>query len=234
MIPYIYKPILAQIGPFTIYTWGTIAALGFLLAYILLIKKSKLPRKHLDNIFFISLLTSIIGSRLLHLIEFPPKTLFDIIKIWKGGLSFYGGLVLAVLFSYIYIKKYKLNFKRYANAFTLPVVLGLTIGRIGCLVGDGGHLGKITASVLGTLVNGILYHYTALYSITALTLIFIILTKIKQKFIFFLILYGPARFIVDIFRADPAYLSLTLAQYFSIIIFIIGLILLKLNADKDL
>ena len=189
MIPYIYKPILAQIGPITIYTWGTIAALAFFAAYIYLIKKSKLNKQHVENLFFIILISSIIGSRILYLIEFPPKTFFEAITIWKGGLSLYGGLFLAILSFYIYIKKFKLNFINYANTFTPPLVLGLIIGRIACLVGDGGHLGKITTSFLGTQVLGLTYHYTALYSIIALTLIFIALTKIKRKFTYFLILY---------------------------------------------
>ena len=227
MIPYIYKPILAQIGPVTIYTWGAIAALAFLAAYIFLIKTSKISKKHLENIFFIILVSSIPGSRLLYLIEFPPKTLFEIIKIWEGGLSLYGGVVLAIIASLIYIKYRKLKFMEYADAFTLPLVLGLIIGRIGCLVGDGGHLGKATGFFLGTLVDGVSYHYTALYSIIALIIIFIILSKLKQRFICFLVLYPIARFLIDFARADPVYLGLTLAQYLSIVTFIMGLVLLK-------
>lgn len=225
MIPYIYKPLLFQIGPINIYTWGLIVAFAFLAAYIYLIKKSKLNRPHLENLFFIILISSIIGSRILYLIEFPPKTFFEAITIWKGGLSLYGGLILAILSFYIYIKKFKLNFLTYANNFTLPLVLGLLIGRIACLVGDGGHLGKATNFFLATNVLGTTYHYTALYSIIALTIIFLILTKIKRKFTYFLIIYPIARFLIDLTRADPTYLGLTLAQYSSIGIFIIGLIL---------
>ncbi len=225
MIPYIYHPILFQIGPIKIFTWGFIAALAFLAAYILLIKTSKLNKKHLENIFFIILISSIIGSRILYLIEYPPKTFFDIIKIWEGGLSLYGGLILTVISSIIYTKINKLKFIKYANSFTLPIILGLIIGRIACLVGDGGHLGKTTTFFLGTLVNNQILHYTALYSIIALSVIFLILLKTKQKFSLFLVLYGLARFFIDFTRADPTYFSLTIAQYSSIVIFIIGLIL---------
>ena len=234
MIPYIYKPILAQIGPITIHTWGAIAALAFLAAYILLIKKSKLNKTHLENLFFIILISSIIGSRILYLIEFPPKTIFEAITIWKGGLSLYGGLFLAILSFYIYIKKFNLNFIKYANTFTPPLVLGLLIGRIACLVGDGGHLGKVTNFFLGTNVLGTTYHCTALYSIIVLAIIFLTLTKIKRKFIYFLILYPTARFLIDLTRADPTYLNLTLAQYSCIATFIIGLILLFKHENKSL
>lgn len=226
-IPYIYHPVLFQIGPITIYTWGLIATLAFLASYFLLIKTSKLQRYYTENIFFIILLSSIIGSRILYLIEYPPKELFDIIKVWEGGLSLFGGIILAIIASLIYVRKHKLNFMQYANSFTLPLTLGLIIGRIGCLIGDGGHLGKITALPIGALVLGQLYHYIALYEIIIFSFIFIILLKVKRKFSFFLILYGISRFMLDFLRIDTTYFGLTFAQYLAIVTFILGLVLLK-------
>ena len=230
---YYYYPVLFDLGLVKIYTWGLIVAIGVYLAYYFL-KKSGCD-EHCERLFFLSLVLGFLGSRILyitgHLNEF--SSILDLIAVWSGGLDWSGGFFLALIGFYVYTKYYKLSFLKYADKFTLPLVLGFMISRIGCVFGDGGHLGRETEFVLGAMVNGIRRHYTAVYSVFGLGVLFLILYKLSKNksfegylFSMYLILYGVGRFFSDFLRADPTYFGFTFAQYIAILSFGIGLIIL--------
>ena len=236
MIPYYYEPILLRIGFLIIYTWGFIVAIGVLLSYYLLKKLN--GDKHSENLFILSIISGFIGSRILYIIGHSNElvSFYDYFKVWNGGLDWSGGFVLAVISFIFYVKYYKLNFWRYADLFVLPLVLGFMIGRIGCVFGDGGHLGKETSFFLGAMVDGVLRHYTAVYSVFGLGLLFIFLYYLSKKkrfdgylFSIYLIVYGISRFFSDFLRDDPVYYGLTLAQYFSVLTFLFGLVVLYIR-----
>lgn len=238
MIPYIYKPILFSLGFVNIYTWGLIVFLSFLISHILLTKLTF--NKKIHNLTLYIILGAIIGARILNYVLYHSSyaSIIDIFKIWNGGLEISGGFIGAFIFGFIYIKLNKLNFWKTADLITIPTVLGISLGRVACIFGDGGHLGKQTNFFLGTLVNNQLFHSTAVYELITMFILFILLLILRAKkpskgslFSFALIYYGVTRFLMDFLRADPTYFGLTFAQYFCIIMFIIGLTILfrKLN-----
>lgn len=54
------------------------------------------------------------------------------------GLTFYGGLIVAVIAFYFYAKKYKIDFRHLCDAAAPGLILAYGIGRLGCQVaGDG-------------------------------------------------------------------------------------------------
>lgn len=242
MIPYIYKPVLFNIGPINIYTWGFIVFLSFLISYFLLTKLTKSKKIH--NLAFYIILGAFIGARLLNYILFYDSysSFIEIFKIWQGGLEISGGFIGAFIFGFTYIKLTKLRFWKTADILIIPIVLGIALGRIACIIGDGGHLGKPTKFFLGTLVNNQVLHYTAVYSFIAMFILFLILLYLRNKkffkthkgslFLFAVIYYGVTRFLIDFTRADPTYYGLTFAQYACIILFIIGVLFLILNILK--
>ncbi len=229
MLKHIYHPILFSIGPLKIYTWGLIVFLSFLISYFLLTKFTK--NKKIHNLAIYIILGAFIGARLLNFILYYNEysSFLEILKIWQGGLEISGGFIGAFIFGFSYIKLNKLKFWKTADILTIPIVLGIALGRIACIVGDGGHLGKQTTFFLGTLVNNQILHYTAVYSFIAMSILFFILLYLRTKklfrgflFLFTLIYYGITRFIIDLTRVDPTYYGLTFAQYSCIILFIIG------------
>lgn len=243
MLKHIYYPLLFQIGPIKIFTWGFIVAIGILLAILLATKYAKkkdINPDQIQNLIILMVIGGILGSRLIHILQFPEIPLTDFFKIWDGGLSLFGGLLGGTLVFYIYAKHKKLNFLKTLDILAIPMVLGLLIGRIACFFGDGGHIGKLTTVSWGVLVNGEIRHWTVLYSFIILIPILIILLKLKTKHRYdgfllasTMILYGIGRFILDFFRADPTYLGLTIAQFGTILIFILGVYLIYKNAIKD-
>lgn len=240
MIPYVYHPILFNLGPIKIYTWGLIVFISFLISYFLLTKLTK--NKKIHNLAFYIILGAFIGARILNFILFYSSynSFLEIFKIWQGGLEISGGFIGAFIFGFIYIKLNKLKFWKTADIIIIPTVLGIALGRIACIFGDGGHLGKQTTFFLGTLVNNQILHYTAVYSFIAMFILFLILLYLRTKklfrgflFLFTLIYYGITRFLIDFTRADPTYYGLTFVQYTCIGLFIIGIIILITKKFKN-
>jgi phosphatidylglycerol---prolipoprotein diacylglyceryl transferase len=138
-------PRLLQIGPFTIYGYGLMLAVGFLVGSYLVTHEMK--RKGLDpnlgnTITLIALVAGVIGSKLLFLIENWEYFLDDPagMAFSPTGLTFYGGFVLAAVSIYIYLRKRRIRFLFAADAIAPGLLLAYGIARIGChLAGDGDY-----------------------------------------------------------------------------------------------
>ena len=131
-------PILIKFGELTFYTYGVMLALGFLLAVALALKEARrtgiAPELILDLSFYL-LLAALLGSRLFYVLgnlEEFRENLLDMIKFWRGGLVFYGGLICAFLVGTWYARKHRLDFHRMADLFAPSIAIGQTLGRLGC------------------------------------------------------------------------------------------------------
>ena len=232
-----------DIGAITIQSYGLMVALAFLAGLFLAVKeakKRKLDEEIIYDLAFYILIGGIVGARIANVIQewgYYSGNLAGIFKIWQGGLNFNGGFILASLLAYIYLKRKRLNFWLYMDTFAPSIAIGHAIGRIGCILGDGGHVGKLTNMPWGFLVNGEARHVTAWYELFFLIALFILLTAIKDKkkikgktgslFLIYLSAYSVGRSVIDIFRADPTYLGLTSMQWTAIPFFFISVYLLN-------
>jgi phosphatidylglycerol---prolipoprotein diacylglyceryl transferase len=139
------SPRLFHIGPFTIYGYGLMLATGFIVAsYVLAneFKRRKLDPNIANNITIIALVSGVVGSKILYLLENLNEFLADPFGMAfnPGGLTFYGGFLLATLCIYVYGKKKQLGFFLLADATAPALMLGYGIARIGChLAGDGDY-----------------------------------------------------------------------------------------------
>ena len=138
-------PRLLEIGPFTIYSYGLMLAIGFIVASYLL--NAELKRKRLDpalgnNITLLALVAGIAGSKMLYLIEHWSQFITDPLGMAfsPSGLTFYGGFLLAAFAIYVYLKKKGISFFVGADAISPSLLIGYGIARIGChLAGDGDY-----------------------------------------------------------------------------------------------
>jgi phosphatidylglycerol---prolipoprotein diacylglyceryl transferase len=138
-------PRLFHIGPFTVYGYGLMLALGFIIGNYLLVsefKRRKLDPNIANNVTLVGLIAGVAGSKLLYVIENWSSFILDPIGIVfnPGGLTFYGGFILAIFSIYLYGKKKGIKFFTIADAISPGLILGYGIGRIGChLAGDGDY-----------------------------------------------------------------------------------------------
>ena len=138
-------PRLIQIGPITVYSFGLMMAIGFLVGNYLIaleLKRRKLDPAIANNIILIGLVAGIVGSKLLFLIESWSDFITNPVReaFSPSGLTWYGGFLLAALCIYWYSRKLKIGFKIISDATSPALLLAYGVARLGChFAGDGDY-----------------------------------------------------------------------------------------------
>lgn len=137
-------PELFKIGPFTIYSYGLMVGIAFIVANYLLTKefeRRKLAKNLSTEVTLLAIVFGIVGAKLFHLFENWSEFLSDPMMAFSpGGLTFYGGLILSIIAIWIFLKRKKIPFLLVADAVSPALILAYGIGRIGChLSGDGDY-----------------------------------------------------------------------------------------------
>lgn len=122
------------------HSYGLMLALAFLSAILLLeakAKRSGLSKDVIMDFGLVVMVASVIGSRafyvLSHWVEYAARPL-TVLAVWEGGLTFYGGVLLAVPAGIIYLKRKGIAFWPLADMAAPAFALGLGIGRFGCFL----------------------------------------------------------------------------------------------------
>ncbi len=215
-------PVLIEFGFIKIFTYGLLVATGFFAAILLsahLGKKEGLdPQKIIDLCFYV-LISSLLGARILYVIvEYRYFTVhpLEMFMFWKGGLVFYGGLILAVIVSVVYMRKHALPVWKVGDVVAPSIALGQAIGRWGCFFAGCCYGVKtdvpwaITFSDPRSLApQGIPLHPTQVYlSLNALVIFAILFWLLRRKTFdgqviwTYGVLYSVGRFIIEYFRGD--------------------------------
>jgi len=240
-----------QVGPLTIQVWGFFVALGIAISLPVLSKVARKqgvnPEHMLDHALWIVII-GLIGARLFHILFYRPEFFLsnpvEIIKVWHGGMSSYGGFFGAFVGFWLFAKKKKLSKKQWLKRGDLVAyssVIGWLIARVGCfMIHD--HIGKICPHCLFTIktADGDRLEMALVEIVALLPLaLFLYIQGFKKRvsdgwyLAVVLMYYGVVRFVLDFFRAqdiaqaDTRYLGLTPAQYFSMVAVVLGLFLFK-------
>ncbi len=131
-------PVLFKIGPIVIHTYGVMVALGFIMGMWYSAREAERlgldVNKILDLAFWV-LIGGLIGARLLFIITLWKDFMhypLEMLKVWKGGLVWYGGVIGGGLTAYYYIKKHNLPFWPVIDIISTAAFIGLAFGRLGC------------------------------------------------------------------------------------------------------
>lgn len=253
-------PILFRVGNFSVESYWVFMILGIMIGGIVIYWQAK--RKNLNShkaiyLIIIAIISAFIGSRLSYVLlnlNSYQKDLLKIFQFWKGGFSWQGGFIIAFLIIFLILKNDKENLGKWLDAGILGILIGHSIGRIGCFLN--GCCYGITTNVPWAIKNlslndGLLRHPTQLYEAFSYFLIFLLLysyakkIKLKNGSLFFIgtTLHSLARFIIEYFRFNIDFIyqsevwcfTLTHAQLTALIIIIISFfILLKINRKKTI
>ena len=135
------QPVLFELGPLKVHSYGLMIAVGFLTALYLLQRdasKKGFDPKVFADLAFILLPLGIAGTRIAHIIMFPENYSWDDplgwIAIWRGGLVFQGAPPVALAFVYFWFKKHNVPFWQGCDLMFPYAPLAHGIGRIGCFL----------------------------------------------------------------------------------------------------
>jgi len=246
------KPILFNIYNFSFSSYFIIVFIAILVSsifFLYLAKKYSYNLIQAVDILLIIMFTWFIGSRAFHILfEMPYHYInkpIEMLYFHKGGFVVYGAFIFSAFFIYLYLNAKKQSYFKFIDIFSPALFLGMSIGRIACLM-QGCCYGKeanISWGIIIPSLNNVLRHPTQIYMSTYNFIIFLIslyLLKRKNIFIGFsglvsIILYTLFRFIVEFYRADfrGNFYYISLSQYISILIFIITVSILINKITKN-
>jgi len=138
-------PELFKIGPFTVYSYGLMLGIAFIVASYILTKeveRRKMNPNFATEVTLIAIIFGIIGAKLFHLFENWEAFVNNPIGMAfsPGGLTFHGGLLFVILTVWIYARRKKIPFLTLADLAAPSLALAYGIGRIGChFAGDGDY-----------------------------------------------------------------------------------------------
>lgn len=135
-------PVAFQIGGFTVYWYGILAAAGFLAGFWVAGRRALREGVRSEDIVDLApwlLGGTLIGARAWYVIyywdgEFAGKPYWEVFMIRRSGLVFYGGLIGASLATIVYARWRKLPLWKIADILAPSIALGHAFGRVGCLM----------------------------------------------------------------------------------------------------
>ncbi len=132
-------PDLFSIGFLHVKTYGCCMALGFFVAWQVLVhlcRRIGRPFEPLGNLLVALMVSGVAGSRIAYVIEhwrmeFAAHPM-DVIRIDQGGLMFYGGLILATIVFGCWCAFKRENPIAVGDLLCVAIPIGHAFGRIGC------------------------------------------------------------------------------------------------------
>ncbi len=207
--------------------------------YLFLRKKvsDKISDQNRLSIILGAVIGAFLGSRIIGFLEMPffsfsQETLVQLLnsKTIMGGL--FGGLLGVEISKKIIGEKTSSG-----DLFTLPIIVGIFIGRIGCFLSGIKEFtyGKETTFFTGMdLGDGLLRHPTSLYELIFLLLLFFVILKMKNSnsfengaiFKIFMLSYFGFRFFIEFLKPNTFFiLDLSSIQWLCLVCWMYYIIL---------
>jgi phosphatidylglycerol---prolipoprotein diacylglyceryl transferase len=228
-----FNPIALSLGPIQIHWYGLMYLAGFALFLYLAGRRVKMhqfaeagwTRRDVEDLLFYGVLGVVLGGRLGYVLFYKPTFYFahplEIAQVWKGGMSFHGGLLGVILAMAWFARTRRRPWLQVTDLIAPCVPTGLAAGRIGNFI-NGELWGRSAppslpwAMIFPESGSNIPRHPSELYEFGMEGLaLFVILWIYARKprptgrvSALFLIGYGIFRFIAEYFREPDSFLGL--------------------------
>ena len=214
-----------ELGPFNIYFYGMIIALGMVLAVIYACRRSKefgiTEDDLLDGVLWVTPF-AIVCARAYYCIfswDYYGKHPIEVLYIWNGGLAIYGGVLGAAVGLAVFCRIKKIKLPMLLDLVSLGFLIGQSMGRWGNFF-NREAFGAETASFLRMgLLNSYTgqvtyYHPTFFYESVWNAAGFLLLHKLSKKRQYdgqialgYAAWYGLGRAFIEGLRTDSLYLG---------------------------
>ncbi len=212
----------------TIYLYGVMAALGFILGMLYVTKRAPkfgLTEDHMYDVILWALPIGIVGARAYYVIFnfdlYRGRPWTDMLAIWEGGLAIYGGIIAAVLTLIVVCRIRKMPAGAVMDCGVFGLIIGQICGRWGNFFNREAfgaetelwtRMGLTTAK--GTIYVHPTFLYESLWNLVGLVLMHLYVQKNKRRydgevFTLYVLWYGIGRCMIEGLRADSLYIGST-------------------------
>lgn len=246
-------PILFKVGGLVVSTYGfmmvCVFVAGLWITY-LEFKRKGLDTKRLEAFLAAAIIGGMVGGKIMYVIENVAfskfmESPFSYLGA-RGGLTYYGGFILAVALIWMITKIVKMRFLVFADAAAPATALGYCLARVGCLlVGDdygvASDLPWAMAFPQGSPPIDIKVHPTQIYEIIMMFAVFLGLWKLRKRdkpdgwiFGWLLALGGLERFLVEFVRVTTSspIPHISVAQLISVALMALGAYFIFRKGDR--
>lgn len=228
-------PVIFSIGPFAVrwyalaYVVGIVGGIYYAAA---LAKRVELwgaitppAEQHIHDFMIWAIIAIIAGGRLGYVLFYNPAFYFahpdQIFAIWRGGMSFHGGLAGVVAAGIFFARRYKISMFSLGDLFASAAPIGLFFGRIANFINGElwGRVSDVPWAVIFPRGGDLPRHPSQIYEALLEGLALFVLLRLLavrggalrrpgMLLGVFLIGYGAARIVVEFFRAPDIQLGL--------------------------
>ena len=258
-----FDPVAIALGPLQIHWYGLTYLVAFGLFFWLARLRVAMPqfadrgwaRGDVDDLLFWGVLGVVVGGRLGYALFYKPGHYLanpaEILMVWKGGMSFHGGLLGVVLAMALFARLRKRPFLQVTDLIAPCVPTGLASGRIGNFINgelwgrqadaslpwamafpqSGSMLARHPSQLYQFLLEGLLL-FALLWWYSRRT------RPMGQVSGAFLVGYGVFRFVAEYFREPDAFLGLlalnmSMGQWLCVPMVVAGVWLMRWSARSN-
>ena len=217
------------IGDLSLHYYGMLIALGVLLGVFLAMKRESrlgLAKDTTIDLALVGVPAALVGARLYYVAfswDFYKDDLWKILSVREGGMAIYGGVLAALLAGWIFSRVRKVPFASLADLAAPSLALGQAVGRWGNFVNQEAYGYAVTDPALCRFPIAVFieadgrWHLATFFYESAwcfLIVAFILLMERKGRlrrpgdaFLWYLLLYGAERAVVEGLRTDSLMLG---------------------------
>ncbi|MEO7243966.1 MAG: prolipoprotein diacylglyceryl transferase [Rubrivivax sp.] len=228
-----FDPVALSLGPIQIHWYGLTYLVAFGLFLWLAMRRARLPwferagwtRRDIEDLLFWGVLGVVLGGRLGYALFYKPgfylSNPFELLMVWRGGMSFHGGLIGVIVAMALFARLRARPFLQVSDLVAPCVPVGLASGRIGNFI-NGELWGRAAdpslpwAMVFPQSGTDVPRHPSQLYQFGLEGLLLFTLLwwfarrerPLGRVSAAFLIGYGALRFVAEWFREPDDFLGL--------------------------
>jgi phosphatidylglycerol---prolipoprotein diacylglyceryl transferase len=236
VIPYpAIDPVAVRLGPIAVRWYALAYVVGLLCAWWLVRRVGTgraaiMSKRDADDILMWATLGVVLGGRLGYVLFYKPgyyiEHLSEVASLWRGGMSFHGGMLGVILAAILFARSRRLNILSVGDLAALAAPIGLFFGRLANFIN--GELWGRPSTASWAMVfpdpraGNLPRHPSQLYEAALEGVVLFALLLIAMRFLesltrpgeiggLFLVGYGMARITAEFFREPDAHLGFLFA-----------------------